>query len=139
MLGNQKGLSLIELVIVMTVIMILATVTAPYLLKARQNAENGNAYSSLRSMLSAQFSYYSANRRYARLDELNIESSGALGTTNGNQIIRRPFLFEMSPANPTDAELRENFVIFLYKPGAVGVDAYSKEVDASGIIRDHTP
>lgn len=133
-LKNQKGFSLIELLIAMVIIGILAGITAPFLIKAKNKAENANAKSSLRTIFSSQISYFTANGRYARLDELNVESRSSLGTINGTQMRRGPFVLEMNPPSPTDLELKDGFTIFVNKPGATGVDFYSLTLDATGRI-----
>ena len=137
--NNQAGFSIIELLIVLVIIGILAGITFPYLIKTKNNAENGNAYASLRTMFSSQISFFTANGRYARLDELNAENRDSLGTINDSTLIRGPFVFEMNPANPTDEELKEDFTIFARKPGAAPQDAYSLELDTTGRIIENPP
>lgn len=138
-LNNQKGFSLIELLIVLVILGILAGITFPFLLKAKNRAENGNAYASLRTIFSSQLSYYTANGRYARLDELNADNTNSLGTINNDKLIRGPFTFEMNPLNPSDADLKSEFTIFVRKPGATGVDAYSLSIDTTGRIVENPP
>lgn len=133
-LKNQSGFSLIELLVVFVIIGVLAGITAPYLIKAKNKAENTSAKAALKTIFSSQISYFTANGRYARLDELNVESRNTLGIIQGTQLKRGPFLLEMNPPNPTNAELKDGFTIFLNKPGAVGVDFYSLSMDATGII-----
>lgn len=133
-LKNQKGFSLIELLVVVVILGILAGITTPYLIRAKEKSENGNAKASLRTIFSSQVSFFTANGRYARLDELNNEFRNGLGTINGTQLNRGPFVLEMNPPAPTDAELKDGFTIFLTKPGAVGADFYSLTLDATGFI-----
>lgn len=133
-LKNQAGFSLIELLVVVVILGVLAGITTPFLIKAKNRAENGNAKSSLRTIFSSQISYYTANGRYARLNELNVESQNTLGTINGTQLSRGPFVLEMNPPTPTDAELKNGFTIFLNKSGAGVGDVYSLSLDATGRI-----
>lgn len=108
---NQDGFSLIEILIVVVIIGIIMALTVPYLKKAKGAAENGNATATMRTMLGAQYSFYSQRARYARLDEMNDSQSGAFGIVTGTDLVRGSFTFQMSPLTPTDAQLKDNFTV----------------------------
>jgi prepilin-type N-terminal cleavage/methylation domain len=112
---NEGGFSLIEVLIVMVIIGILAVLTFPYASRAKGAAENSSAYATLKSMVAAQYSFYSQNSRYARLDELNNSQYQVFGTFQGSALRRGNFTFQMSPLNPSDEELRQGFVIVATK------------------------
>ena len=114
---NQKGFSLIELLIVMVILGILMLLTFPYVRKAKEAAEDGNAFASMKTILATEYNYYSQNARYANLQELNDSQYGSLGTTQGTIMRRGNYTFVMSPVTPTPGQLREGFTIIATRPG----------------------
>ena len=84
-------------------------------------------------ILSSQTAFYSSNGRYARLDELNTLHQSTLGQISGNQLTRGKFTYEMIPANPTNAQLKDGFMIKASKPAGAGGDLpYVIEITQGG-------
>jgi type IV pilus assembly protein PilA len=72
MKSKQKGFSLIELLIVVAIILIIAAIAIPSLLKSRIAANEASAVGSVRSINTSQVTYQTACTFYAvTLNELN--------------------------------------------------------------------
>ncbi|HEY0427570.1 MAG TPA: type II secretion system protein [Pyrinomonadaceae bacterium] len=137
--NRQNGFSLIELLLVIVIIGILSTITFPFLYKAKQHAENGNAFASMRTIGSSQISYYSQNSRFGRLSELNSAQANGLGTTSGTDLLRGKFTFQMSPISPTDAQLRTAYTIVATKAIVGSETPYVIALDQTGYITQVLP
>jgi type IV pilus assembly protein PilA len=73
---NEKGFSLIELLIVVAIILIIAAIAIPNLLRARISANEASAVASLRTMNTANITYNSTFNTYA-------PTLSGLGPSNG--------------------------------------------------------
>lgn len=133
--SNQNGFSLIELLVVFVIIGTLAGLAVPGLLKAKQAAENRNAFASMRTMLSSEVSYFAQNGRYGRLPEINTLGNGIIGVNSPpNSLIRGRFTFTMTPSAPSDTQLKSGFHITGTKTVGGGELPYTVDVDETGSI-----
>ena len=130
--NNQSGFSLIELLLVVVIIGVVASIGVPSFRKGILAAENGSTNANLKVMLSSQTAFYSQNGRYGRLDEINSLHQNALGTVSANQLIRGKYTYEMIPAIPTNVQLKEGFNIKATRPALLGDLPYVVEVTQAG-------
>ncbi len=136
---REAGFSLIELLLVIVIVGIVAALAVPALQKGIRAAENGNAYATMRTIASTQVGFFSQNSRFGRLSEINNILSQSLGTSSGNSLTRGKFTLDMSPAAPTDAELRVGYVITLTRNVAGEGVIYKYQVTQSGQLQQILP
>jgi type IV pilus assembly protein PilA len=84
---NQRGFSLIELLIVVAIILILAAIAAPKLNQNRMHTQETAAIRQIQTIHTAQTQYYSQFGRYATvLTELGPPASGQAGPSAADLI-----------------------------------------------------
>ena len=138
--NNQSGFSLIELLLVIVIIGVLATLAIPSLLRARSAAENTSAYSTMRTISTLQVKLYTQNNRFGRLDEINSLQQNTLGTISGTELIRGRFTYRMSPdASPTDAQLKDRYEIIATRSLTGSDTPYVLSVNQTGAITQVLP
>ena len=103
---NQTGFSVIELLMVVVIIGLLATVAVPSLLSSRDAAEKAATIGALRSIHSYQTTYLSQRGRYARINELNAYFNNTLGTTSGARVLRGKYTYINGLTNRTTLATR---------------------------------
>lgn len=139
--NTQSGFSLIELLLVVTIIGIIAAIGIPSFQKGIRSAENGAAFANLRTMSAVQISFYSQNGRFANLSELNAAHNNAFGTLSGGgtSITRGKFIYEMSPLTPDNAQLKSEYTIIASGINGGGNTPYIFRVNQIGGIIQVSP
>ena len=115
---KSKGFSLIELLVVVAVVLILAAIAVPNLLRARRAANESSSVASLRAIASGQMAYRHSQGAYTTLaglgSETVIDNVLASGSKSG-------YLFASDPGTDPTMEFT-----------AVAAPAVSSGIGASG-------
>lgn len=131
---NQTGFSLLELLLVVTIIGIIASISLPYLKKAKYAAENASMFATMRTLASAQIGFYTNNNRYATLPEISAAYPAKFGTLSGTDLKRGSFTLSMGSVTAADASLKSNFLVTATKTTDASDLPYQIAVGADGRV-----
>ncbi len=128
---KNKGFSLIELLIVVAIILIIAAIAIPNLLRARRSANEGSATASMRTVGSGELLYRSTNGNFTTLTGLSgdsiIDNVLGGGTKSG-------YAFEATPGTSTDIQFTSTGVPSV-GTGATATGSRYFFVDETQVVR----
>lgn len=128
MRNKQKGFSLIELLIVVAIILIIAAIAIPNLLRARMAANEASAVASMRTMNTAFVMYNSTYGMYpAALSNMADVAAGTAPTSTSADLLD-PILSSAAP--------QKSGYNFVYAPA--GANNVSYTVNGNPITANHT-
>src|SRR5438552_6481779 len=97
---NNRGFSLLELLIVVAIILIIATIAIPSLLRSRQSAQESSAVAQVRTVNTAEITYLSSNQgSYGNIAQLITQ--GLLDTRFSGSVSGYSFVVSASGSDYT--------------------------------------
>jgi type IV pilus assembly protein PilA len=147
MQNKQNGFSLIELLIVVAIILIIASISIPNLLRSKMSANEVSAVGSLRTLNEACVTYYASYSGYpSSLSVLGGEGTSANPTSTSAELIdnvlqtglKTGYSFSLSPGTADSGGYIDTYAITA-SPIALGVTGLRYfYTDQSGVIRAST-
>ena len=143
---NSRGFSLIELLIVVAIILIIAAIAIPDLLKSRQAANQASAVGSMRTLNTSEVTYASTyttgfSSTLAQLDGTvtpsDANSAGLIDTVLGSGL-KSSYTFTYTPTNITATPPRVDGYHVQTGPVAGTGNGNFYYTDESGVIRQNT-
>ena len=152
---NQKGFSLIELLIVVAIILIIAAIAIPNLLRSRIAANEASAVGSLRTINTAEVTYAATYPAQGFATALSVLGGTGTSASSATALLLDNVLGAASPGGSASgsANVKSGYSFYLTASGSQPVPTYTSNAnpvtvqqtgvryfysDASGVIRYNT-
>ena len=152
---KQKGFSLIELLIVVAIILIIAAIAIPNLLRSRIAANEASAVGSMRTINTAEFTYASTYPDQGFATSLAVLGGTGTSASSSAALLLDGVLGAGSPGGDTsgNANPKSGYKFYVTATGSVPIPTYTANgdpitvdqtgkrhffTDASGVIRFNT-